>query len=100
MEAEATVTRYESGARYERKAKAELEAKGYIVTRAAGSRGAADLVAVKVRHIQVKACREPQAWTGELEKVKAELPSGPGVTRELWVWNKGCGWEKHLVEED
>lgn len=90
---------YRKGARYERRAREELEAKGYCVVRSAGSRGAADLVAVKVLYVQVKATDEPQAWTGELEQMCEELPSGPGIVKELWAWQKRCGFEKFKVEE-
>lgn len=91
------MSNYRKGAKYERRAKQELEADGWIVTRSAGSKGVADLVAVKVRQIQVKAVNHPQGWTAELEEIEAGLPSGPGMTRELWIWNKGCGWEKHTI---
>lgn len=90
---------YRKGARYERRAKEELEADGWIVTRAAGSKGAADLIAVKVRQIQVKAVNRPQGWVAELEELETGLPHGPGMTRELWIWNVRCGWEKHMVED-
>lgn len=90
---------YRKGSRYERKAREELEAKGYCVIRSAGSRGAADLVAVKVLYVQVKATDVPRAWTPELEQMCEELPTGPGIVKELWAWQKRCGWEKFTVEE-
>ena len=83
----------------ERKAKAELEEKGYLVVRSAGSKGPADLVAIKIRQIQVKKVEKPQAWTAELDRLRKALPSAPGMSRELWVWNAGCGWEKYVVED-
>jgi len=89
--------RYRKGARYERRAKQELEEDGWIVTRSAGSKGGADLVAIKVRQIQVKAVSEPKSWTADLEHLASWLPGGPGLTRELWIWNKRCGWEKHEI---
>jgi len=93
------VSRYDAGAAAERKAKAELEERGYLVVRSAGSKGPADLIAVKVRYIQVKKVEKPQAWTGELEKLRQGLPAAPGMSRELWVWNAGCGFEKYVLEE-
>jgi len=89
--------RYRKGARYERRAKAELEEDGWVVVRSAGSKGGADLVAIKVRQIQIKAVNEPRGWAGELEEMVSRLPGGPGLTRELWIWNKRDGWEKHEV---
>lgn len=94
------MNRYKAGARIERKAKAELEEAGYIVTRAAGSKGSADLIAIKVRQIQVKKSDTPRAWTSEIEKMAEELPAAPGVSRELWVWNARCGWEKHVIGDN
>jgi len=40
------LTNYEKGARFERKIKKILEAKGFFVTRSAGSKGPVDLLAV------------------------------------------------------
>ena len=92
--------RYAKGARYERRAKRELEEAGWHVVRSAGSKGGADLVATKVRYIQVKAVNEPRGWAAELEEMALQLPAGPGMTRELWVWNKRCGWEKYEVKDE
>ena len=97
---EIIMTQYERGVRYERRARKELEADGWMVVRSAGRRGACDLIALKVRQIQVKAVNRPQGWAAELEEMEAGLPHGPGMTRELWVWNKGCGWEKYTVEDE
>lgn len=94
------MSRYAKGARYERKAKEELEADGWVVVRAAGSKGAADLMALKVRQIQVKSVNEPRGWAAELEDMEKRLPGGPGTSRELWIWNRGSGWEKHTVEDE
>ena len=90
------MTRYEKGARAERRAKRELEEQGYVVTRAAGSKGGADLVAILVRQVQVKVTENPKAWTAELEELAVRVPGGPGLTRELWVWGEGS-WDKHTV---
>jgi len=92
------VKAYRKGARYERRAREELEAKGYYVMRSAGSRGPADLIAVKVLYVQVKATDDPRAWTGELEQMSQQLPTGPGIVKELWAWHKRK-WEKHRVDE-
>jgi len=91
---------YRKGVKYERRAKAELEEAGWVVIRSAGSKGGADLVAIKVRQIQVKATNEPRGWAGELEEMRERLPAAPGMTRELWVWNRRQGWEKHKLEDE
>ena len=88
---------YAKGRRAEIRAKKELEADGWHVTRAAGSKGPFDLVAVKTRLIQVKACKEPHGWAGELEEMAAILP---GTCRELWVWPDGGPWEKYEVSDE
>lgn len=54
------------GSRLERRSKADLEARGFLVTKAGGSLGVADLVALhpesgEVRLVQVKANRLPGA---------------------------------------
>lgn len=87
------------GTRYERKAREELEQDGWLCVRSAGSRGTFDIWALKIRLIQVKAVDEPRSWTSELEQMSEELLDGPGISRELWVWNKGGPWEKLRVEE-
>lgn len=91
------MSRYDKGARYERRAKRELEEDGWLLVRSAGSKGVFDIWALKVRLIQVKSTEEPKAWTGELEDIGAAFPAMPGISLELWVWNKGGPWEKHFV---
>lgn len=83
---------YRRGIGAERRARRELEAAGYRVTRAAGSLGAVDLVAVGplgVRGIQVKRdSPERPLRPSELEAAREELralPRPPGVSWELWV---------------
>ena len=80
------------GTRLELKARRILEDNGYYVTRAAGSLGLWDLVAVpsrqagdKTRLIQVKANR----WPSKKEHgvlVKASRQYSWNVRCEIWVW--------------
>ena len=76
------------GARAERRARAMLEAQGYMVVRAGGSLGPFDLVAVSrsgVRLIQVKTNRRPcRAEREGLEELGKRMP--PGATCELWLF--------------
>ena len=93
------MSHYQKGRRAEIRAKKELEKAGFVVTRAAGSKGVADLVATKVLYVQVKAVKEPRGWTSEIEEMKDGLPSGPGIVKQLWVWPDGGPWEKYEVSE-
>lgn len=74
-----------SGARAERRARRILEAAGYIVTRAAGSRGLWDLVAIGPRDIRLV---QVKAGTARLSPVEREqLQSAtvpPNASREYW----------------
>jgi len=81
------VSRYRKGYRFELKVKKLFERQGYVVYRSAGSKGAADLVALKageVLLIQVKVNgrlqqKEVQRLLAEARKCKA--------TALLVVWN-------------
>lgn len=90
------MSRYDKGARAERRAREELEEAGWLVVRSAGSKGLYDLWALKILLVQVKSTEKPQAWTAELEQMLESLPRGPGVERQLWCWAEG-EWDKHTV---
>lgn len=65
---------YKKGANRERQLMRVLEAEGYLVSRAAGSHGAADLIALKngeILLIQVKATKSK--WSGFGPKDRLEL---------------------------
>ncbi len=74
------------GARRERQARIILERAGYLVTRAAGSLGVFDIVALGphgVRLVQVKSNEKPRP----AERERLELfPRLPYCTKELWVF--------------
>ncbi|HEX5473273.1 MAG TPA: hypothetical protein VFX12_01325 [Vicinamibacterales bacterium] len=81
------MTSYRRGVACERRARLALEAAGHFVVRAAGSRGAVDLLAVhpsgRVRAVQVKrgAGRVTAAERVRLQALAAWLPA---VSVELW----------------
>jgi len=91
------VKRYRKGYRAESRAARELREEGWLVVASRGSHGVFDLWALKIRLIQVKSVDEPQAWTGELDKLAAAIPPAQGVQKELWCWVDREGWEKHVV---
>ena len=79
------------GRRAEHRAQRILEAAGYTTTRAAGSKGAADLIAWNgqtVRFIQVKA---GQRGCGPLEREALRSMAKPGnATVEVWRFLDRC----------
>jgi len=74
------------GRRLEHRTIKLLEAAGYSCTRAAGSKGVWDIIAigpVSIRLIQVKANNAP----GPVEREAMELFEAPSnATKEYWVW--------------
>ena len=67
-----------------------LEAAGYACTRAAGSLGAWDVIAIgpgDVRLVQVKAGRRPYCCPAEREGLELfQVPENGVVRKELWLW--------------
>jgi Holliday junction resolvase len=86
-DSEEKMRNYEKGRRWEWKVKKQWEAEGYIVKRVAGSKGTADLIAVKdsqVYFIQVKVNRKPTQT--ELDKLIDEC-AVCGAFPVVVVWN-------------
>lgn len=85
------------GAYTERMARDVLKALGYYVTKAAGSLGLFDLVAVgprDVRLVQVKTNRKPSAL--EMDRIRdfgAEQTWFVPVHKEVWVHVRRRGWD-------
>ncbi len=90
------MSHYRSGAEFEREIRHHLEADGYWCARAAGSKGKADVIAIKPGQVLiVQAKRDgrcPPAERAEVRRIAALLPgigvpivaSRPGITlREL-----------------
>ena len=79
------------GRRAEWKARKLLEAAGYTVTRAAGSKGAADLVAWNSVHIRFLNVKSGTKYCGTLEREAfALVPVPPNATREIWRFPDRC----------
>ncbi len=89
--------RYRRGAEYERRARKALEAAGYTVVRAAGSKGPWDLVAVneqdpteRVRCIQVKVVASPADAGRHIRRFQPTSPSRldrrTTYHTELWIY--------------
>jgi len=87
-------THYARGVVTERRAKDELEAEGYHVTRAASSKGSWDLIAIAPAGIRLISSKRAQRWdlaqgtlTAERRKLRALLPVVPAnATQEVWLW--------------
>jgi len=80
-------SRYRKGHRWELKVKKIWEEKGYVVYRSAGSKGAADLIALKdgqIVLIQVKVNKKPSR--SEVVKLKKEAKKCK-ATPLLVLWN-------------
>ena len=80
-------SRYRKGHRWELKVKKMWEAKGFVVYRSAGSKGAADLIALKdgkIVLIQVKVNNKPTR--SEVAKLKKEAKKCK-ATALIVLWN-------------
>ena len=85
----------DTGSRAERRAKRQLEAVGYAVTKSGGSLGVFDLLAFcegGIRGIQVKRDQDGRhTYPAAVERMREEmaaLPLPPNMTGELWVEKK------------
>ena len=80
-------SRYKKGHRWELKVKKMWEAKGFVVYRSAGSKGAADLIALKngkIVLIQVKVNKKPKC--SEVAKLQKEAKKCK-ATALIVLWN-------------
>lgn len=84
----------------ERRAQAELEARGYVTQRAAGSHGPFDVIAMngdEVLCIQVKSTMKDKSWRPVLNELAA-IPRPPFVRVQLWVRvYRRRGWA-HVID--
>jgi hypothetical protein len=79
------------GRRAEHRVRKVLEDDGFMVTRAAGSKGPADLIAwntVQIRFISVKSGTK-YASAIEREALK-DMPAPPNATKEIWRLPDRC----------
>lgn len=85
------------GRRGEHRARKILEDAGFFVSRAAGSKGPADLIAwneVQIRFISVKSGTK---YASALEREALhELPAPPNATKEIWRFPDRC--KEPLIE--
>lgn len=93
------MSRYSSGVRYEYEARDELIKRGYVVVRAAGSRGVIDLVGIGTNDFIVLAVKKWNVWIGDdIEKLgRLQVPNNCRV--ELWQRSKGGGWTIHQIDQ-
>jgi Holliday junction resolvase len=92
---------YTRGVVIERRAQAELEALGYLVIRAAGSKGPADLVAIAPGGVRLIQCKRTSGRAGSGLRATlrdlAALSIPDNATAEVWQWCDGRGWARWLV---
>lgn len=91
--------KYNAGRRKEYELKKELEGLGYCATRAAGSKGAFDIIAYNenhVRFIQVKYEQSPTSYSADIAKMKStKVPQF--CTKELWIYTKNDSWRTIVI---
>jgi Holliday junction resolvase len=76
---------YAAGRRAEWRARKRLEADGYVVVRAAGSKGAADLVAWDSRSIRLISVKSGGRYLSAVERAAlVALPRPAGASVECW----------------
>jgi hypothetical protein len=81
------MTNYTKGTRNEHKTMAALETAGYTCTRAAGSHGMWDVIAIHPTHIRLIQVKTNH-WPDAVEQEKMDLFKTPlFVSKEIWRWN-------------
>jgi len=79
------------GRRAEHRARKLLEDAGYTVTRSAGSKGAADLVAWNTVQFRLLNIKSGTKYCGTLEREAfALVPVPPNATKEIWRFPDRC----------
>lgn len=111
MLGEGGVTRYASGTVFEREVRAHLEAEGYWCIRAAGSKGKADIVAIKPGQVLIVQAKRngicPPAERAEVRRIAALLPDvaiplvagRPGVTFRRLTGPGPKDWQPWTTDE-
>ena len=105
------MTRYSGGVDFEREVRRHLEDDGYWVIRAAGSKGKADLVAIKPGQVLIVQCKRnglcPPAERNEVRRIAALLPGvaiplvagRPGITFRRLTGPAASAWEPFTTDE-
>ena len=79
------------GSRAERKARALLEAAGFVVCRAAGSKGPADLVAWDTTSIRFISIKSGTAYASAIEREALQImPRPANASVEIWRLPDRC----------
>ncbi len=85
----------------EREAKHELAKEGYAVSRARGSFGLFDVMAMNKEHIrliQVKRVKgKYYSFKKEIEEIKNFKNHPKNVVKEIWIWRDRKGWLKEVI---
>jgi Holliday junction resolvase-like predicted endonuclease len=85
------VSNYSKGRLREYRAQRILEAAGYTTTRAAGSKGAADLIAWDTQRIRFISVKSGGAYASAVEREALELlPVPPNASKEIWRMPARC----------
>lgn len=96
---------YEGGVAFEREVRKHLESEGYWCARAAGSKGKADLIAIKPGEVLIVQCKRngtlPPDERVEVRRIAALLPGigvpllarRPGITFRKLTGNGPQEWE-------
>ncbi len=92
---------YQVGYRVERRAKAELESRGYLAIRSAGSHSPIDLVGVGIKDIklvQCKSIRYHAPYNPKAELLKLSSVTAPeNASLELWVYEQRVGFKVYYA---
>mgnify|MGYP001578591573 CR=1 FL=1 len=89
---------FKRGSHYERIAKKELEAQGYMVVKSGGSKGVFDLWALnkdELRLIQIKTTKSNANYT-KLKKELSKIIVSDFCKKEMWIWIDRKGWVKTI----
>ena len=93
-------TNYARGAAAERRAKLELEGVGYLVVRAAGSKGPVDLIALRAGQILLLQIKTGAARISRQDRqTLAAIPRPSCALVQVWTRIRR-GWLKEVITSD
>lgn len=85
------MSNYAKGRRREYRTQQLLEATGYTTTRAASSKGAADVIAWNDTSIRFISVKSGSAYASAVEREALKLlPVPVNATKEIWRWPARC----------
>lgn len=91
------MTNYGKGARLEYKCRDLLVERGYTVIRSAGSKGAADLVAVSGADVVLIQVGKRGKSVAEAARRLQAVAAPQSVRKEVWIWVPRKGWRVATV---